>query len=69
VATVDKQIYFYDMQISANGFKFEEEKKTLTVANKPIHLCKIVFKIYPYIVWDDNTLYLTTKKAYVIMDK
>lgn len=51
-------MFFYDMQIGAGGFKFEELKRSFTVANKPIHL-----------FWDDNMIYMASKKAYIIMNK
>jgi hypothetical protein len=51
-------MFFYDMQIGASGFKFEEDKRNFVVANRPIHL-----------FWDDNLIYMATKKAYIIMNK
>ena len=50
-------MYFYDMHIGTSGFKFEEDKKSFVIANRPIHF-----------FWDDNLIYMATKKAYVIMD-
>ncbi len=58
VATTDKQMFFFDMQINQGQFKFEEDKKNYLIANRPIHL-----------FWDDNQIYMATKKAYVIMSK
>lgn len=59
IATTDKQMFFYDMQINANHFKFEEDpKRSYMIANRPIHL-----------FWDDNLIYMATKKAYIIMNK
>ena len=51
-------MFFFDMQIGATGFKFEEDKKSFMIANRPIHL-----------FWDDNLIYMATKKAYIIMSK
>jgi hypothetical protein len=51
-------MFFYDMQIGQTGFKFEEDKKSFMIANRPIHL-----------FWDDNLIYMATKKAYIIMSK
>ena len=58
VVTTDKQMFFYDMQIGPSGFKFEEDKNSYMIANRPIHL-----------FWDDNLIYMATKKAYIIMSK
>jgi hypothetical protein len=58
VVTTDKQMFFYDMQIGPTGFKFEEDKNSYMIANRPIHL-----------FWDDNLIYMATKKAYIIMSK
>jgi hypothetical protein len=51
-------MYFYDMTIAQGVIKFEEDKKSYSVANRPI-----------YLFWDDNLIYMTTKKAYIIMNK
>ena len=40
VATSDKQLFFYDMNINAGQFKFDEDKRSHIIANRPINLCK-----------------------------
>lgn len=59
VATTDKQLYFYDMNINAGQFKFDEDtKRSHVIANRPVNM-----------FWDDTLLYMATKKAYIIMNK
>jgi hypothetical protein len=59
IATTDKQLYFYDMNINAGQFKFDEDpKRSHVIANRPVNM-----------FWDDQLIYMATKKAYIIMHK
>jgi len=57
---LEKTLYFYDFTNQSGTFRFEEKKndKGLMIAINPIQLH-----------WDDNLLYMSSKKAYVILRK
>lgn len=38
--TKEKGLFFYDMTINGGQIKFEEEKQSHIIANRPQHLCK-----------------------------
>lgn len=59
IVTTDKLMFFYDMNINAGQFKFDEDtKRSHVIPNRPVNM-----------FWDDTLIYLATKKAYVIMQK
>jgi hypothetical protein len=47
IATTDKQLYFYDGEFKGGQYKFEEDKRSHIIANRPVQMCKLAL-LNPY---------------------
>ena len=62
VVTNDKTMVFYEFQGSSSSYKFEEDK---SVSEKGYQLPHTPSQIH----WENELIYIATKKAYMILQK